>query len=40
MAPKKPNWDLKKGIEHKLDRLEKETQKAITRMISEGGEWE
>ncbi|CBK21444.2 uncharacterized protein [Blastocystis hominis] len=27
LAPKKPNWDLKRGIEHKLDILEKRTTK-------------
>ncbi|KAK8830631.1 hypothetical protein WA577_004360 [Blastocystis sp. JDR] len=35
LAPKKPNWDLKKGIEYKLDRLEKETQKAITSLLKQ-----
>lgn len=34
LAPKKPNWDLKRGIQHKMDKLEKETQKAMIHMLS------
>ena len=29
MAPKKANWDLKRDIEKKLDKLERRTQRAI-----------
>ncbi|KAK8799202.1 pre-mRNA splicing factor protein [Blastocystis sp. subtype 4] len=35
LAPKKPNWDLKRGIEHKMEMLEKETQKAMIQMLKE-----
>ncbi|KAK8808732.1 hypothetical protein WA538_002359 [Blastocystis sp. DL] len=35
LAPKKPNWDLKRGIQHKMDKLEKETQKAMIHMLKE-----
>jgi len=34
-APKKINWDLKRGIQDKLDKLEKRTQKAIVEMLKE-----
>ena len=33
MAPKKINWDLKRDIQPKLDKLEKRTQKAIVEML-------
>lgn len=34
-APKKINWDLKRDIQDKLDKLEKRTQKAIVEMLKE-----
>ena len=33
--PKKINWDLKRGIQSKLDKLEKRTQKAIVALLKE-----
>ncbi|EIE85714.1 hypothetical protein G6F46_004371 [Rhizopus delemar] len=33
LAPKKPNWDLKRDVEKKLQRLDKRTQKAIYEII-------
>ena len=33
-APKKPNWDLRRGIEHKMEILEKRTQKAMIQLLS------
>ena len=35
MAPKKINWDLKRDIQPKLDKLEKRTQKAIVQLLRE-----
>jgi coiled-coil domain-containing protein 12 len=35
MAPKKINWDLKRDIKTKLDKLEKKTQKAIVQLLRE-----
>jgi coiled-coil domain-containing protein 12 len=35
MAPKKINWDLKRDIQPKLDKLEKRTQKAIVNLLRE-----
>ena len=35
MAPKKINWDLKRDIQPKLDKLERRTQKAIVEMLKE-----
>ena len=32
-APKKVNWDLKRDIQPKLDKLEKRTQKAIVEIL-------
>ncbi|XP_071703623.1 uncharacterized protein [Rutidosis leptorrhynchoides] len=32
IAPKKPNWDLRRDVEKKLDKLEKRTQKAIYKL--------
>ncbi|KAK3415089.1 hypothetical protein EUGRSUZ_H00657 [Eucalyptus grandis] len=29
IAPKKPNWDLRRDVQKKLDKLERRTQKAI-----------
>lgn len=42
LAPKKPNWDLKRDLEKKMDRLEKSTIIAIAQLIrlrlkAEGG---
>ncbi|KAL3312636.1 Activin receptor type-2A [Cichlidogyrus casuarinus] len=34
LAPRKPDWDLKRGVEKKLKKLEKRTQRAITELIS------
>ncbi|KAI8985392.1 cwf18 pre-mRNA splicing factor-domain-containing protein, partial [Pilobolus umbonatus] len=33
LAPKKPNWDLKRDVEKKLDKLERQTQRAIYQII-------
>ncbi len=35
IAPKKVNWDLKRDITKKLNRLEKRTQKAIVELLRE-----
>ncbi|KAL6043368.1 ATP-dependent RNA helicase [Balamuthia mandrillaris] len=35
LAPKKPNWDLKRDVEKKLDILEKRTQRALYEMLKE-----
>jgi len=35
LAPRKPDWDLKRDVKKKLDRLEKRTQKAIAELIRE-----
>ena len=35
IAPKKENWDLKREIKPKLDRLEKQTQTAIAELVRE-----
>lgn len=35
MAPRKPDWDLKRDVAKKLERLEKRTQRAIAEMIRE-----
>ena len=35
MAPRKPDWDLKRDINPKLAKLEKRTQKAIAELIRE-----
>mmetsp|Transcript_32809 Transcript_32809/g.50195 ORF Transcript_32809/g.50195 Transcript_32809/m.50195 type:complete len:171 (+) Transcript_32809:26-538(+) len=32
-APRKPNWDLKRDIKGKLDKLERRTQRAIVEML-------
>ena len=34
LAPKKPNWDLKRDVEKKLAKLEKKTQSSIAELIS------
>lgn len=33
LAPKKPNWDLKRDVEKKLERLDRRTQRAIYEII-------
>ncbi|CAG8617680.1 2219_t:CDS:2 [Scutellospora calospora] len=33
LAPKKPNWDLKRDVEKKLTKLERKTQASIARLI-------
>ncbi|KAI3982809.1 hypothetical protein MKX01_010292 [Papaver californicum] len=35
IAPKKPNWDLRRDIQKKLDKLERRTQKAIAQLAEE-----
>lgn len=35
IAPRKPNWDLKRDIQSKLDYLEAQTQRAIAEMVRE-----
>ena len=34
MAPRKPDWDLKRDISKKLEKLERRTQRAIAELIS------
>ncbi|KAL1922274.1 uncharacterized protein VTP21DRAFT_9813 [Calcarisporiella thermophila] len=33
LAPRKPNWDLKRDVDKKLKRLEKKTQNSIAELI-------
>ncbi|KAF7124845.1 hypothetical protein RHSIM_Rhsim12G0137000 [Rhododendron simsii] len=33
IAPKKPNWDLRRDVQKKLDKLEKRTQKAMFQLM-------
>ena len=35
IAPKKPNWDLKRDITKKMDKLNRRTQVAIVEIIKE-----
>ncbi|KAF8398650.1 hypothetical protein HHK36_014505 [Tetracentron sinense] len=35
IAPKKPNWDLRRDIQKKLDKLERRTHKAIFQLMEE-----
>ena len=35
LAPKKPDWDLKRAIEPKLRKLERRTEKAIAEIVRE-----
>ncbi|XP_026461802.1 coiled-coil domain-containing protein 12-like [Ctenocephalides felis] len=35
LAPRKPDWDLKRDIAKKLDKLERRTQRAIAELIRE-----
>lgn len=37
LAPKKPNWDLKRDVEKKLAKLDKRTKKAIIEILSKFG---
>lgn len=33
IAPKKPNWDLRRDVQKKLDKLERRTHKALYKLI-------
>ena len=33
MAPKKANWDLKRDVQPKLDKLERRTQRALVEIM-------
>ena len=33
LAPKKPDWDLKRDVNKKLEKLDRRTQKAIVHLI-------
>jgi coiled-coil domain-containing protein 12 len=33
LAPKKPNWDLKRDVEKKLEKLDRKTQRAVYEVI-------
>ena len=35
LAPRKPDWDLKRDVAKRLEKLEKKTQKAIVELIRE-----
>eukprot|EP00262_Sarcandra_glabra_P007715 TRINITY_DN20623_c0_g1_i1.p1 TRINITY_DN20623_c0_g1~~TRINITY_DN20623_c0_g1_i1.p1 ORF type:complete len:152 (-),score=57.00 TRINITY_DN20623_c0_g1_i1:306-761(-) len=35
IAPKKPNWDLRRDVQKKLEKLERRTQKAIIQLMEE-----
>ncbi|KAL8139315.1 hypothetical protein V2J09_005336 [Rumex salicifolius] len=35
IAPKKPNWDLRRDVQKKLDKLERRTQKALFKLMEE-----
>lgn len=35
IAPKKPNWDLRRDVQKRLDKLERRTQKAIYELMQE-----
>ncbi|XP_050887804.1 uncharacterized protein LOC127092953 isoform X1 [Lathyrus oleraceus] len=35
IAPKKPNWDLRRDVQKKLDKLDKRTQKALYQLMLE-----
>lgn len=35
IAPKKPNWDLRRDVQKKLDKLERRTQKATFQLMEE-----
>ena len=38
LAPRKPDWDLKRDVAPKLDKLERRTQKAIGEFPCEVGQ--
>jgi coiled-coil domain-containing protein 12 len=35
VAPKKPNWDLRRDVAEKLSRLERRTQAAMIKLMAE-----
>lgn len=35
IAPKKPNWDLRRDVEKKLARLERRTHRALVQLVQE-----
>ncbi|GAB2294471.1 hypothetical protein Dimus_028677, partial [Dionaea muscipula] len=35
IAPKKPNWDLRRDVQKRLDKLERRTQKALCKLLEE-----
>ncbi|XP_008240328.1 PREDICTED: coiled-coil domain-containing protein 12 [Prunus mume] len=35
IAPKKPNWELRRDVQKKLDKLERRTQKAMCKLMEE-----
>ncbi|CAN6717283.1 unnamed protein product [Malus baccata var. baccata] len=35
IAPKKPNWELRRDVQKRLDKLEKRTQKAMLKLMGE-----
>ncbi|ESQ49567.1 hypothetical protein EUTSA_v10021722mg [Eutrema salsugineum] len=35
IAPKKPNWDLRRDVQKKLDKLERRTQAAMSKLTQE-----
>lgn len=35
LAPRKPDWDLKRDIEKRISKLERRTQRAIAELIRE-----
>lgn len=35
LAPRKPDWDLKRDVAKKMEKLEKRTQRAIAELIRE-----
>ncbi len=40
IAPKKPNWDLRRDVAKKLEKLERRTQRAIVELMSKYPEFE
>ncbi len=35
VAPKKPNWDLRRDVAKKLEKLERRTQRAIVQLLQQ-----
>jgi coiled-coil domain-containing protein 12 len=35
IAPKNPNWDLKRDVQKRIDKLEKRTQKSLAEIACE-----